>query len=206
MKLQFKQLALAATFAMTVGVQAQTAPAASTATSPAKKELIAKLIQLQQPGIENIGRALIQQPIGNLMQGAGLALRQKVPAEKREAVSKAIEVDIRKFVDDNVAMIRERGMSLATPTWTPLIDQGYTEDELKQVIAWLENPVSRKFQQVSGELQNALGQKLVAETRSTLEPRFKALEQSVAKNLGLPLQAAPPTVAKPVKPSASAAK
>lgn len=206
MKLQFKLLSLAATLALTVGAQAQSTPAASSATSPAKKELIAKLIQLQQPGIDNIARALIQQPIGNLMQGAGMALQQKVPADKREAAAKAVEADIRKFVDENVAFIKERGTRLATPIWTPLIDQGYSEDELKQIIAWLESPASRKFQQVSGELQNALGQKLVAETRSTLEPRFKALEQSVAKDLGLPLEPAPPTMAKPVKPSASAAK
>ena len=206
MKLQFKLLSLVAALALTIGAQAQSTPVAPSTTSPAKKALIAKLIQLQQPGIDIIARALIQQPIGNLMQGAGMALQQKVPAEKREAVAKAIEADIRKFVDENVAFIKERGMSLASPTWTPLIDQGYSEDELKQVIAWLESPVSRKFQQVSGEMQSALGQKLVAETRSALEPRFKALEQSVATNLGLPAQAAPPTMAKPVKPSASAAK
>lgn len=206
MRLQLKHLSLAATLALTIGAQAQTAPVAPTPTSPAKKELIAKLIKLQQPGIDNIARALIQQPIGNLMQGAGAALRQQVPVDKREAAAKAIEADVRKFAEENVAMIKDRGMSLAVPTWTPLIDQGYTEDELKQIIAWLESPVSHKFQQVSGELQNALGKKLVAETRSTLEPRFKALEQSVAKDLGLPLQAPPPNVAKPVKPSASAAK
>jgi len=206
LKLQFKLLALVATLALTVGAQAQSTPAASSTTSAAKKALITKLIQLQQPGIDNIARALIQQPIGNLMQGAGMALQQKVPADKREAAAKAVEGDIRKFVDENVAFIKERGVSLATPIWTPLIDQGYSEDELKQIIAWLESPASRKFQQVSGELQNALGQKLVAETRSTLEPRFKALEQSVAKDLGLPLQPAAPTMAKPVKPSASAAK
>lgn len=205
MKPNLKQLALAATFALTVGAQAQTATSASATTSPAKKELIAKLIKLQQPGIDNIARALIQQPIGNLMQGAGMALQRQVPADKREAAAKAIEAEVRKFAEENAAMIKERGMNLAASTWTPLIDQGYSEDELKQVIAWLESPVSRKFQQVSGELQNALGQKLVAETRPILEPRFKALEQSVAKNLGLPLTP-PPTAAKPVKPSASAAK
>lgn len=207
MKPILKLLVLAAAFAVSVGVHAQSTPTAPAAMSPAKKELINKLIKLQQGGIENIARALIQQPLGSLMQSAGMALRQEVPADKREALAKTIETDIRKFADENVAIVKERGIALSTETWTPILDHGYSEDELKQVIAWLESPVSLKFQQVSGELQNALGQKLVAETRATMEPRFKALEQSVAKTLGLPPpKAAPPTAAKPVKPSASAAK
>lgn len=207
MKSFLKPFVLSAALVLSIGVQAQSTPATPATMSPAKKDLINKLIKLQQGGIENIARALIQQPLGSLMQSAGMALRQEVPADKREAIAKTIEGDIRKFADENVAMVKERGIALSTETWTPILDQGYSEDELKQVIAWLESPVSSKFQQVSGELQNALGQKLVAETRATMEPRFKALEQSVAKTLGLPPpKAAPPTAAKPVKPSSSAAK
>lgn len=206
MKSNLKQFVLVAALALSIGAQAQSTPAAQATITPAKKELINKLIKLQQGGIENIARALIQQPLGALMQSAGMALRQEVPADKRDAVAKTIETDLRKFAEENVSMIKERGIALSAETWTPILDRGYNEDELKQVITWLESPVSLKFQQVSGDLQNALGQKLVAETRATMEPRFKALEQSVAKTLGLPLKAGPPTAAKPAKPSSSAAK
>lgn len=181
---------------------AQTAaPSAAAVAEPsaAKKALIDKLVQLHGPAIENISRMVIQQPIGQLMQGAGAALQQ-VPADKREATGKAVEAEIRKFVDESVPMLRERAMKLAGPTWTPIFNEHYSEDELKTIIAWLESPVSKKYQQYGGELQNALGQKLVAETRGTLEPRFKALDQTVGKMLGVTPQQAPAAGAKPATP------
>ena len=169
-------------FAQAASAPVAAAPAA--APSAAKLALINKLIQLQQPGVENIGRMLLQQPVGNLMQGAGQALQQ-MPTDKREATAKAIETDVRKFVDDTVPLMRERGARLAGATWTPLMDERFTEDELKQTIAWLESPVSKKYQQLGTDMQQALAQKMVADTRSTVEARLKTLEQTIAKHLGL---------------------
>ena len=52
-------------------------------------------------------------------------------------------------------------------------------------MAWLESPVSKKYGQLQPEMQKALGEKLVAESRPTIEPKLKALEASVAKRLGV---------------------
>lgn len=172
------------------------APAATpTAAAPsaAKKELIAKLIQLQQPGVENIARMLIQQPVGQLMQGAGQALQAQVPVEKREATAKAIEAEVRKFVDDAVPLVKDKGAKMSASVWAPMLDEKFSEDELKQIIAWLESPASKKYQQLGAEMQNALGQKLMAEVGPGLDTKFKALQQSVAKQLGVtPKPAAAP--------------
>jgi len=187
--------------ALLVGVgmsQAQTTPAApATASSPAKKELIAKLLVVQQPGIENLSRAVLQGPVGALMQTAGGALQQ-LPAEKREATAKAIEADVKKFVEENSPMLRDRAIKLAPSTLGTLLDERFSEDELKQLLAWLESPVNKKFSQMGGEMQKALSEKLMADTGSTLDARFKALQQSVAKHLGV--------TAKPASAPAAAAK
>lgn len=203
MKLHLKQLTVAAALLLTLGAQAQTAAA----PSAAKKELIAKVLAFQQPGIESLARALVEQPAARMMQGAGAALQQ-VPVDKREATAKAIEADVRKFVDEASALTRDKAIQLAPTTIGPMLDEKFNEDELKQLIAWFESPVNKKYQQMGGEMQNALGQKLVAEMRGTIEGRLKTLEQGVAKRLGLNPQPAPtaPTTAKPVTPSASAAK
>jgi uncharacterized protein len=150
--------------------------------SPAKKELINKLIQLQQPGVDNIGRTILQQPLTGMMQTIGVALQQ-LPADKREATGKAMEAEIRKFADEVGPQLRERGIKLATPTWAPMLDEGFSEDELRQIVVWLESPVSKKYQQVGNDMLNALGQKVVGEMRTTLETRFKTLEQAVNKHL-----------------------
>lgn len=198
-----KTLAAAALIGVAGASFAQSTPAAAPTSSPAKKELITKLLALQQPGIEMLANNILQQPLGPLMQQAGMALQQ-VPAEKREATAKTMQADIKKFVDDNQPYIRDRAVKLAPTTVGTLLDERFNEDELRQLLAWLESPVSKKFNQVSGDMQKGLTEKLLAEVGPTLEPRFKALQQNLAKQLGLPTQApgaSAPAAAKPAAPT-----
>jgi len=201
-----KVLAAAALLvAANVGFAQNTPAAAPPPSSPAKKELIAKLLVIQQPGVEQLARTLLQQPLGPLMQGAGQALQQ-VPVEKREATAKAMEVEIKKFVDENTPMMRDRALKLAPSTVGTILDERFTEDELRQLLAWLESPVSKKFSQVNGDLQKALADKLLAETGPQLETRFKALQGSLAKLLGITPPAAATTTPPASKPAAPAKK
>jgi hypothetical protein len=200
-----KTLAAATLFAAATAAFAQGATTALPA-SPAKKELVAKLLQLQQPGIEGMARSMLQQPVSSLMQNAGAALQQ-LPAEKREATAKAIEAEVRKFVEETTPLLRDRAIKLAPTTVGTLLEERFTEDELRQLLAWLESPVNKKFSQLNGEMQSALGQKLVAETRGTVEARLKTLEQSVVKLLGLsPAPAAAASAAKPASAAKAAKK
>jgi len=179
----FKSVALAAVLCAGSGLS-HAQGAAAGASSPAKKELIAKLLVVQQPGIDTLSRTILQQPLGGLMQGAAGALQQ-MPAEKREATAKAVEAEVKKFVEENGSMLRERATKLAPSTIGVLLDERFSEDELKQLLAWFESPVNKKFNQISGELQKSLTEKLLADTGSTLDTRFKALQQTVAKQLGV---------------------
>ena len=175
------------------------AQAAASASSPAKKELVAKLVAIQKPGAEILGQQTLQLPVQRMMQSALQALQQ-MPADKREAAAKAIEADVKKFIEDNTPMMKDRAAKLAPTTIGPILDEKFSEDELRQLLAWLESPVSKKFNQVSNELGKALQEKLLADAGPTLETRFSALQQSTAKHLGLNPQAAPaaskPTPAK----------
>ncbi len=215
----FKVLAVAAAFAAAGIVHAQApaatpAPAAAPAPAPApaavsaaKKELVARVLQLQQPGVEAMARQLVEQPAMQLMQQAGQAL-QRVPAERREAVGRDIEADVRKYVEETTPIVRDRAVKLAPITIGPLLEERFSEDELKQVIALLESPVNRKFQQLGADMQRAIGEKLVTETRSEVEPKVRALDQQVATRLGItaPAAAAPGAKPAPAKPAAPAKK
>jgi hypothetical protein len=86
-----------------------------------------------------------------------------------------------------------------------------SEDELREVISILESPANRKFQSLGGEMQRAIGEKLVAETRGEIGPKVQALEQAVAARLQPPADAAPAAKPKPAastgaKPAAPAKK
>ena len=157
--------------------------AAHAQSTPAKKELVARIIKLQQPGIEAMARGLIEQPAAEILDRAGAALPSRVPADKREAVAKEIQADVRKYADDAGSVITQRAVRLAPTTIGPLLEEKFTEDELKQLIAIIESPVNRKYQALGPEMQRALGQKLVEDMKPAIEPKLRALNQSIGARL-----------------------
>ncbi len=171
---------------------AAAAPAAAPAApvSPAKKALVAKVLLLQQPGIEAMARTMVEQPALQLMQQAGQALQQRVPAEQREAVGREIQADLRKYVDETTPLVRDRAIKLAPTTIGAILEQKMTEEELKQVVQILESPANKKFQSLSGDMQRAIAEKLVADTQPLVQPKLQAVQQSVGKRLGLTPNAA----------------
>jgi uncharacterized protein len=189
-----KSLVLALALAAASAAQAQTPPAPSAAakpassaaskpaSSPAKAALVAKVLQLQQPAIEVMARQLAEQPAIQMLQQANTAM-QRVPPEQREAVARDIQAEARKYVAETVPMVQERAVKLAPSTVGALLEDRFTEAELKQLVAILESPVNRKFQESSSDMQRALGEKLVAETRPLVEPRVRALEQTIVRRL-----------------------
>lgn len=160
---------------------AQTAAPAT--ASPAKKELVAKVLKLQQGGVETVARQLIEQPAAQMMQQAGIALQQRVAADRREAVATDIKADVRKYVDEMGPVAKDRASKLAPTVLGPMLEEKFTEDELKQLIAIIESPVNRKYQAMGGEMQKALAEKLVAELRPSMEPKLRTLQQTVANRL-----------------------
>ena len=154
--------------------------------SPTKKDLVAKILVLQQPAIEQTAQALVERPAMQLYQQAGLALQSRVAPEKREAAGKQVQDDLKKYVDDVGPQVRQQAVKLAPSTIGTLLEERFTEEELKQLIAIIESPVNRKFTQMGGEFQKALGEKLVLQSKSVVEPKVRALEQAIVKHLGLP--------------------
>ena len=149
-----------------------------------KKELVARVLQLQQPGIEVMARSMAEQPAMQLMQQAGQAL-QRLPAERREAVAADIQADLRKYAEEAIPIVRDRALKAAPSTIGPLLEERLTDDELREVIAMLESPTIRKFQGMAGDRQRALQEKVVADSKAEIEPKVRAMQQTVAKRLGI---------------------
>jgi uncharacterized protein len=172
-----KELWTVALLALAGGAQSE--------STVAKKELIFKMLQLQQPAIEMSAQALAERPAAQMMQQAGIAMQTRVGADKREAVGKEIQADIKKYVDDAVPLVRDRAVKLAPSTVGAVLEEKFSEDELRQLIAIIESPVNRKFIQLGAEMQKALIDRVVAEMQSVIEPKVRLLEQSIAKRLGI---------------------
>ena len=180
--------------------------AAQAQSTPAKKELVARILKLQQPDIDAMARSLAEQPAAELMGSAANALPARVAQDKQDAVAKEIQGDIQKYLDEAIPLVQGRAVKLAPATVGALLEEKFTEDELKQVLSVIELPAYVKFQRLGGDMQKSLIDRLVADTRDTIEPKVRALEQTVGRRLGMTAgtQAPRPTSAgkAPAKPAA----
>jgi len=64
--------------------------------------------------------------------------------------------------------------------------QNFSDDELRQLIALLESPLKKKFEQLVPQFERAFGEKVAAESRAAIDPKLQAMTQAV----GLKLRAA----------------
>jgi hypothetical protein len=167
-----------------------------------KKELVARLLQSQQGAIEGIARNLAERPAVQMMQAAGPVL-ERMPADRRASVGRQVEAEIRKFVDEATPLLRERAVKLAPSTYGAALEERFSEEELRQLVAWFESPVNRKYQQAAPEMQNAFVQKLVAEGSPLIDPKLQALQTRVRELLGVTAAApaAPPPAASAARPA-----
>ena len=174
--------ALSLALLLTTTAASAQAPAPST---PAKKELVTRLLKLQQPGIEAMSRAMVEQPAAQMLDRAAAALPARIAPDKQEAVAKEIEADTKKYLDEAVPLVRGRALQLAPSTVGTVIEQKFSEDELRKIVTLLESPEYAKYLQLSGEMQQALQVKLVADTRGNIETKLRTLEQSIGTRLGV---------------------
>lgn len=161
---------------------AASAPAALP-SSPAKKALVQRILTLQKPALEVMATSLAEQPLAEMRQPVLEAVASRVPADQRDTTVKAIDADFRKYLDESVPIIRDKAVQLAPSTVGTLLESRLTEDELKTLVAFFESSASKKYAQVAPEAQNALVQKLVTDTRQTIEPKIRAVQQSVSNRL-----------------------
>jgi len=179
-----KPLTLAAALALALAV----APV----HAQSKKELVNRILTLQQPSVEALARTLAERPALELAAEARQFIG-KVAEDKREAVVKAIDADLKKYADEAVPLVREKAISLSPTVLGAELETNFNEAELKQLINWFESPVIKRYNQLVPGVQQALTERLVNETRAQIEPKVRALQTSMAKHLGLPPPGSAPT-------------
>jgi uncharacterized protein len=204
--------ALLAGMASLAQAQTTTAPAMAAApaaaSSPAKHDLAKRWVAVQDPALENLARNVVELPARQLLAAAEPVLRGKVASDKREAVAKQLQEAARKYVDETTPAVRKRAQELGQSDLQASIEEKYTEDELRQIVAFFESPTFKKMQQTQPQIDQALQRKLVSEMQPTIEGKARALQASMTKILGVappPAGAASGAASKAAKPAAPAA-
>ncbi|MDH3208925.1 MAG: DUF2059 domain-containing protein [Burkholderiaceae bacterium] len=144
-----------------------------------KRELIQELLHLQQPVVESLSRKVVEQPAIQLMHAVGATLRNSTPPERRQDVKKTVDTAVKAYVEECVPLLRARAINLAPSTIGTTLEENFDEDELKQIVAWLESPVNKKFQRLGQGMYSDFVRKLVVEAGPLLDPKFQQLKQNV---------------------------
>lgn len=172
------------------------ATSAAAQSSGTKKALVQRVLQSQQAEIETVARSLVERPASQMMQQAMRAI-QAAPVDKRDALGQAVQAEVRKYVDEAYPLVRERALRIAPATVGAVLDQKMSEDDLKQLVAWLDSPVAKKYQQLTAEMRDAFVDKLLAEAQPVVDPKLKALDARIRTILTVPVAPAARPPAKP---------
>ena len=154
-----------------------------TAHAETKKELVQKLIAIQQPSLEATARGLTEAPARQLVAAAQPILVQAVPPEKRDATAKLVDAEIKKYLDAAGPIVRASTNKLSQSTITKAIEDKFTEDELKQLIVILESPVLKKYQMALPDLSKSLVEQVVSDARPQVDPKLQATQDAIRKIL-----------------------
>jgi hypothetical protein len=160
------------------------AAAGAQAVSPEKQKLIDHLLTLWH--VEETALVMVQRPAVRAMEQSRVVLQGRVSAPKQEATLREVAADVQKYVDEATPLARASAVKLKAPTLAPILAQNFNEDELKQLIALLESPVRKKFEQLTPQMEKAFGEKVAADAGPAIDPMLKAMTESV----GLKLRAA----------------
>ncbi len=172
-----------ATLAFTLLAWGNAALAQQAATDE-KQKLVQRVLTLWH--IEDTAVVMVQRPALDAMQQARIALQGRVGAAKQEATLKDIATDLQKYIDEATPIVKENAKRVKAPTLTPLLMQNFNEEELRQLIALLESPVKKKFEQLVPQFERAFGEKVAADAHAAIDPKL----QEMTKAVGLKLRAA----------------
>ena len=176
--MMFKRFALMLLLAAVGAAHAQQVPIDE------KQKLVQRVLALWH--LEDAAVVMVQRPAVDAMQQARIALQGRVSAAKQEATLREIAVDLQKYVDEATPTVRDNATRLKAPTVGPLLAQNFSDEELRQLIALLESPVKKKFEQLVPQFERAFGEKIASESRAAIDPKLQAMTQAV----GLKLRAA----------------
>jgi hypothetical protein len=149
-----------------------------------KQKLIDRLLTLWHPENEVIIQA---QRVGtNALEQASLGLQGRVSKARQDQAMKDIGTDVQKYIDTATPLVSASAKKQVNPSVGPLLATNFSTEELRQIIAMLENPVKGKFEKLVPDMERAVGEKVSADVGPALNKEITTLKT----NVGLKMRAA----------------
>lgn len=148
----------------------------------AKRALAVKLAQIQ---LKADSGAMADQLTGSAVQPLiavwSQRLDETVPPARQKDVRDKLDAELKKFTDNTEKTIEAQVAKSAEPALVPIFMEKLTEDEMKTIIAYLESPVSAKFQSLGPDAANAWAKRVVDATRASVESGQKSFDSAAER-------------------------
>jgi uncharacterized protein len=155
-------------------------------TADAKRPLAVRAVAAQEgPEMDRmlaqLADSATQQMIGNWDERVA-----NLPAAKQQNAIAALDAELKKFNDDTLKLITAQAPKARNDVLVSAYAERFSQDELKQLVALLEAPVFKKYQNTAPELGNLFVKAIVDGTRDQVTARSKVFDAAAAKIVGAP--------------------
>jgi hypothetical protein len=162
-------------------------------TADPKLEWATKVVALQQADLDALVGQLVGTAAQDLVAGWAPRFDAGVPKARQAKATEEFNAELSKFATDANKIITAKVTQANTEALVPAYMERFSLDELKQLAAFFESPVIKKYKVATPELVDVFVKKLVASTQPDIQARAKVFDAAAAKIVG-------------VAPSAPAAK
>lgn len=172
--MNFRQTAWAAAVTATLSLIALPAHAD-------KREQIMRLPIAQKAALDGLASDITQAPARQLMGQFVQPAIGLVPPEKREAAGQQIDAELQKYQDSATPLVKASANKVGPAAVASVLEDKFSEEELKQLGTMLDSPVLKKYQGIIPELQKTLIEKVSNDARPQVDPKLQALQDNIRK-------------------------
>lgn len=169
-------------------------------TADPKLEWATKVVALQQgPELERLVSQLADSATQDILQNWVPKLQADVPKAKQDEAKERLNTELKKYFDDVFKTINAKATKVSTDALIPAYMERFTLDELRQLVAFFESPVVRKYQTGAPELGNIFVKRLIEATKGDVTLRTRQFDEAASKIVGSSPAARSPSSASPDK-------
>lgn len=169
-----------------------TVSAAFAQAPDAKLEWATRVVALQQgPELQRLVAQLADGATQEILQNWGPRLQANVPQARQEKAGEELNAELKTYYDDVFKIINGKVIQVSNSALIPAYVERFSLDELKQIAAFFESPVIKKYQAAAPELGGLFVKELVEATRVDVTARVRQFDDKAAKIVGSAPASAP---------------
>lgn len=155
-----------------------------TPTADPKLELATKVVALQQADLDGLVGQLVSAASQDIVAGWAPRFDSSVPKARQAKATEEFNAELTKFAADANKIISAKVGQSNTEALIPAYMERFSLEELRQLAAFFESPVIRKYKTATPELVDVFVKKLVASTQSDIQARAKQFDAAASKIVG----------------------